>query len=121
MVCDLALDLSSPSGRAMANMLATFAEFERDMIGVRTREGLAAAKARGVRIGRPRLAPASVVDRIVRDRDDGASFDAIARNLTSARVLSPAGRPTWQPSTVRRLYNASTTPVTLPSLPGGGE
>ena len=117
-VCDLALDLSSPSGRAMANMLATFAEFERDMISVRTREGLAAAKARGVRIGRPRLAPASVVDRIVRDRDEGSSFDAIARNLATDHVLSPAGRPIWQASTVRRLYNAS---AYTPPFPGGGE
>jgi DNA invertase Pin-like site-specific DNA recombinase len=107
-ICDLGVDLSSPQGRAMANMLATFAEFERDMISVRTREGLAAAKARGKQIGRPRLASSAVVDRIVRSRDQGASFGAIARDLTAATVLSPQGRPTWQASTVRRIYNAAT-------------
>ncbi len=107
-VCDLGVDLSSPQGRAMANMLATFAEFERDLIGVRTREGLAAAKARGKQIGRPRLASSAVVDRIVRARERGASFSAIARELTAATVLSPQGRPTWQASTVRRIYNAAT-------------
>src|SRR5690349_9026977 len=51
-VCDLGVDLSTPQGRAMANMLATFAELERDLISQRTREGLAAAKAAGKRIGR---------------------------------------------------------------------
>ncbi len=110
-VCDLGVDLSTPQGRAMANMLATFAEFERDLIGVRTREGLAAAKARGKQIGRPRLAPSAVVDRIVRAREQGASFSAIARELTAATVLSPQGRPAWQASTVRRIYNTATRGV----------
>lgn len=106
-VCDLALDLSSPYGKAMANMLATFAELEREMIATRTREGLAAAKARGKHIGRPRLATADLVDRICRERESGASFATIATRLTADNVLSPAGRPTWQPSTVRRIYNAT--------------
>jgi DNA invertase Pin-like site-specific DNA recombinase len=106
-VCDLGVDLSTPQGRAMANMLATFAEFERDMISQRTREGLAAAKAAGKRIGRPRLAPASLVDRICLVRDTGESFGSIARTLSAEGVLSPAGKPTWQPSTVRRIYKTS--------------
>jgi len=107
-ICDLGVDLGTPQGRAMANMLATFAEFERDMISVRTKEGLAAAKAKGKPIGRPRLAPSDVVDRIVTDRESGQSFDAIARDLAGGGVLSPQGRPTWQASTVRRIYNAAT-------------
>jgi len=106
-VCDLGVDLSTPQGRAMANMLATFAELERDLIAQRTREGLAAAKAAGKRIGRPRLAPASLVDRICLAREDGQSFGCIARALTNEGVLSPAGKPTWQPSTVRRIYNTA--------------
>lgn len=108
-ICDLGVDLSTPQGKAMANMLATFAELERDMISIRTREGMAAAKAKGKKIGAPRLASSAVVDRICNARDEGASFGAIARSLTDDGVLSPEGRPTWQPSTVRRIYNRAAT------------
>ena len=107
-ICDLGVDLSTPTGEAMANMLATFAQLERRMISQRTKEGLAAARSKGKRIGRPRIAPANVVDQIVTARADGQSFDAIARILSEGGVLSPAGRPTWQSSTVRRIYNAAT-------------
>ena len=106
-ICDLGVDLSTPQGRAMANMLATFAEFERDMISQRTKEGMAAAKAKGAHIGRPRLASSAVVNDIVTRREQGQSFNAIARDLSQARVLSPQGQATWQPSTVRRIFNAT--------------
>ncbi len=109
-VCDLGMDLGTPQGRALAKSMAVFAELERELISARTREALAAAKARGRRIGAPRLAPASVVDRICREREAGASFRAIAQRLTAEGVLSPAGRPAWQESSVRRLYQATTTP-----------
>jgi len=107
-VLDLGVDLKTPQGRAMAQMLAVFAELERALIGQRTREALAAAKRRGTRLGRPRLAPASVVQRVVAERNAGASFQLIARTLTADGVLSPAGRPAWQESSVRRLYNSAT-------------
>jgi DNA invertase Pin-like site-specific DNA recombinase len=106
-ICDLGVDLSTPQGKAMANMLATFAELERDMISIRTKEGMAAAKAKGKKIGAPRLASSATVHRIVTDRDAGQSFGAIARSLASDGLLSPEGRPVWQPSTVRRIYNTA--------------
>lgn len=106
-ICDLAMDLSTPYGKAMANMLATFAELEREMIGTRTREGMAAAKAKGKQIGRPRLATADLVDRICTEREAGASFGSIAGRLTDDGILSPQGRPGWQPSTVRRVFERS--------------
>jgi DNA invertase Pin-like site-specific DNA recombinase len=48
----LAFDLATPHGRMMATMLAGVAEFERELIAERVRSGLAAAKARGKRLGR---------------------------------------------------------------------
>jgi DNA invertase Pin-like site-specific DNA recombinase len=48
-----ALDTSSPSGRALFQMLGVFAEFEAAMIRERTRAGLARARAQGKRLGRP--------------------------------------------------------------------
>lgn len=109
-VLDINLDLSTAAGRMMARTVVNFAEYEyeRELISERTKAGLAAKKARGERIGRPRLATAGVVRRIVLDRNAGLSFGRIARVLEAEAVLSPAGRPTWQPSTVRRIYQSAT-------------
>src|SRR6202166_2466791 len=51
-----ALDLTTPTGRAMAAVLAVFAEFEREILGERTRAGLAHARQNGQRLGRPATA-----------------------------------------------------------------
>jgi DNA invertase Pin-like site-specific DNA recombinase len=48
-----ALDLTTPAGRAMAGLLAIFAEFEREILRERTRAGLAHARESGKRLGRP--------------------------------------------------------------------
>jgi len=48
-----ALDLTTPAGRAMAGLLAIFAEFEREILRERTRAGLAHARQSGKRLGRP--------------------------------------------------------------------
>lgn len=48
-----ALDLTTPSGRAMAGMLAVFAEFEREIIRERVKAGIAQARAEGRPHGRP--------------------------------------------------------------------
>jgi DNA invertase Pin-like site-specific DNA recombinase len=48
-----ALDLTTPAGRAMAGLLAIFAEFEREILRERTRAGLAQARLNGKQPGRP--------------------------------------------------------------------
>ncbi len=106
-VLDNALDLTTPGGRAMANMLATFAELERDLISSRTKEALAARKARGLDNGRRTAIPAGVLRRIVLSRDAGASYGRIARELAREGVLSPTGLADWHESTVRRAYATS--------------
>ncbi|MEP6850419.1 MAG: recombinase family protein [Acidobacteriota bacterium] len=50
------LDFSTPSGRAMAGMLSTFAEFERDIIREHVKAGIAIARANGKPHGRPKTA-----------------------------------------------------------------
>jgi DNA invertase Pin-like site-specific DNA recombinase len=49
------LDTSTPSGRAMFQMMGVFAEFERAMIRERVRAGIERAKAEGVTLGRPSI------------------------------------------------------------------
>ncbi len=48
-----ALDLTTPAGRAMAGLLAVFAELERGIVRERVRAGLAHARQNGKRLGRP--------------------------------------------------------------------
>jgi putative DNA-invertase from lambdoid prophage Rac len=48
----MTFDLATPHGRMMATMLAGIAEFERELTTERIRSGIAAAKARGKRLGR---------------------------------------------------------------------
>lgn len=103
-VLDNAIDLTTPGGRAMANMLATFAELERELISTRTKDALAARRARGEDNGRKSAIPAGLLRRIVLSRDAGASFTRIARELTTESYLSPTGLPVWHESTVRRAY-----------------
>ena len=50
-----ALDLTTPSGRALAGMLAVFAEFERDILRDRVKAGIDQARKEGKPHGRPRL------------------------------------------------------------------
>jgi DNA invertase Pin-like site-specific DNA recombinase len=73
------LDLSTPSGRLMFNIIGAMAEFERELIRERVRAGMKNAKAKGARIGRPRVTVDAA--EIARLRDSGASLREIAARL----------------------------------------
>jgi DNA invertase Pin-like site-specific DNA recombinase len=77
------LDTSTPSGRAMFQMLGVFAEFERAMIRERVMAGLSRAKAEGTQLGRRRLedTDADKVAAIMAARAKGTGLRRIAREL----------------------------------------
>jgi DNA invertase Pin-like site-specific DNA recombinase len=80
-----ALDLTTPSGRAMAGLLAVFAEFEREILRERVRAGLAHAKRNGQRLGRPMTAGLQA-DKVRKLHRAGVSKAEIARRLRIGRT-----------------------------------
>src|SRR5687767_13156766 len=73
------VDTSTPNGRLIFGIFASIAEFERELIRDRVRSGLAAARARGKRLGRPRRS--LDLKRLEEMRAEGASWRAIAKEL----------------------------------------
>lgn len=82
-----ALDTTTPGGRLVFHVFAALAEFVREVIAEGTREGLAGARARGTRLGRP---PAMSTEQIRRARDllsrPGNTVASIARLLQVSRT-----------------------------------
>jgi putative DNA-invertase from lambdoid prophage Rac len=80
-----ALDLTTPSGRAMAALLAVFAEFEREILRERVRAGLAHARLSGKKLGRPKTV-ARYAAEIRKLHHSGVSKSEIARRLQVGRT-----------------------------------
>jgi DNA invertase Pin-like site-specific DNA recombinase len=95
------IDTADPAGRFTANVLASAAQYERELIGARTREGMMQRKAEGVHIGRPRSLPEAVRARIATDREAGLSFGKIADALNAEGIPTAQGGARWYPATVR--------------------
>ena len=81
-----AIDTTTPMGRLFFHVIGSFAEFERDVIVERVRAGLANARAKGKRLGRPIRDP-DAAERVAALREKGMSLRAIA----AAERLSASG------------------------------
>ena len=104
--------------RLTLHILAAVAEHEREMIAARTKAALAAAKARGIKLGRngaDRLAPANRAEAIERARQlapvlaelksAGMSARQMARELTARGIATPSGGR-WHAQSVLRMVDA---------------
>ena len=99
---DVQVDTTSPSGEAMAHMLATFSQFERRLISERTKQALAQKRAAGVQLGAPPEIDPSVATRIRDERAAGSTLREIAERLNNDGVPTARGGR-WRASTLQRV------------------
>jgi DNA invertase Pin-like site-specific DNA recombinase len=113
-----ALDLTTPAGRAMAGLLAVFAEFEREILRERTRAGLTQARLNGKQLGRPLTAALHAAE-IRKLHGAGVAKAAIARRLqigrTSVRrILAGPIAGGNMPGTKNATWSAGASPMLAP-------
>lgn len=118
---DEQIDTSTPLGKAMSQMRGVFAELERGMAAARTREGMAAARAKGVRLGRPPVGWRIVagqwqpterfaaVERAHQLKQQQMTLQQIADDL-NARSVPTGGSGRWHPASVSRLLRSPLAP-----------
>jgi DNA invertase Pin-like site-specific DNA recombinase len=106
-ILDPAIDLSSETGRLLANIVVSVSEWEREIIGSRTRDALRVKKAQGVRLGRRPSVPDDVRERIIAARAAGRTLRAIADELNAEQVPTGQGARRWHPETVRGIALAA--------------
>jgi DNA invertase Pin-like site-specific DNA recombinase len=100
---DSPTDLTTASGEAMAGVMAVFAQLERRLISERTRAALAALKAEGMVLGRPRVVGVNLAAQIRALRESGSTLASIAEWLNDAGVPTAHGGERWWPATVRNI------------------
>lgn len=98
---DLGVDTTTPEGEMFANIRATVSQYERRLIGARTREALAARKAAGQRLGRERVIGPEAERRARELRATGLTLAAVGEALTAEGHVPPSG--SWHRSTVSRV------------------
>ncbi len=120
---DLGVDTTTPNGEFIANVMGSFAQFERQLISLRTKEALQAARGRGVRLGRPPTMSQETRALILRlHNEQGWTATAIARHLEQVSVPAPHGGTRWHTSSVTRVIarSAGTLRPGRPRSPGEG-
>lgn len=96
------IDTTTPFGVLFFHLMAALAQFERSLIGMRTRDGMAAAKERGVKLGAPAKISPAKLKRAMDCLKKGGSAEECARRIgiTGSRlrqiVIEREGKPLWK-------------------------
>jgi DNA invertase Pin-like site-specific DNA recombinase len=98
------IDPGTSSGRLMLNMLATLAEYERELITERVNAGIAAAKQSGTRFGRSPVDPKVIAEKLT------IAADARAKGRTAAEAARLVG---WSRATLYRHQAAARRAVAV--------
>lgn len=103
--CDGTIDCSTTTGKFVTHIMGCVSELERNLISERTRAAMKALKDRGVVLGRPRVVPDDVVERIKSERAAGSSLGVIARGLNEDNIPTAHGGRQWWKATVARILD----------------
>jgi len=119
---DMGIDTSTPNGRMVANVMMSVAEWEREIIGQRTRDALAVAAAKGRRPAPAIADDAKLARRIRTMRSRGMSLDKIAAKLNADGVSTLRGGAKWHKSAVQSVLGYKRPPArrkaaNLPDVP----
>jgi DNA invertase Pin-like site-specific DNA recombinase len=108
---DLQIDLTTPAGRAMFGSLMVFAQFERELIGQRTKDALQKKREQGwVPQGGSVFCSTQLEEyiRLLRD-EQRLGFSKISRMLNEANVPTVRGGKKWYPMSVQQIHKRITT------------
>lgn len=103
---DLGVDTSTPTGKLVANVMMSVAEWEREIIGARTSAAMQAAKRQGKRFGPASALPASTGERLLQLR--ASHTLAATAEALNAEGLTTATGETWSVNTVAKVQHRLT-------------
>lgn len=117
-ILDMQVDTSTPIGKMMLSMMASFAEMERNLISERTKAGLQHRKRNKQaythtpygydRVGKnllPNEQEQANIGVMQQLRDNGISYRGICSYLSEEGIFTKTGKPKWTPATVRNVLN----------------
>jgi DNA invertase Pin-like site-specific DNA recombinase len=105
-VLDVDVDTSTPSGEFLVNVMASASQFERRIIGQRTKEALAEVKKQGVTLGRPPLIEKETLNLIFHLRSQGKTLLEIAQRLNEKGLKTAHSGLKWYPSTIAKALKS---------------
>ena len=100
--------LAVPSVKRVSPRVASASrsQYERRLISQRTRDALAAKRARGERLGAAPALPMQITRRILTERRQGQTFQAIAERLMADAIPTARGKTRWYPATIKAVVTS---------------